>query len=116
MHRTTNANTRSRRALAAFALLAGNTACSTTSIADLQQREPSAVYTTSRPASAIATCLVEQLGHLGAPNVYERGTATIVSFSLEGDTTGLFTIEPGRVQVRMLSRIIPFRKKSQVCF
>lgn len=90
-------------------------ACSTTSIADLQQRAPAAHWSTSRAPADVANCLVEQLGHLGAPLVREDGTARIVSFTIENDTTAIFRAEPGQLDARILSGIIPFRRKAAAC-
>lgn len=92
------------------------TSCSSTTIADLQQRPAREVYSTGKSPSQLAICLVENLGRLGAPSVYAREDgATIVNFTIENDTTATFTIRGGQVEVRTISSIIPFREKTRAC-
>jgi len=90
--------------------------CSTTSVADLQQHAPREVYKTDKPTEVVVRCIVENLGRLGAPNTYTRpdGT-TVLHFTLENDTSAIFTFTPGQLEVRTISRIVPFRKKTEAC-
>ena len=91
-------------------------ACSTTTISDLQQRAPREVYKTDKPVAAVAQCIIENLGRLGAPNSYQRDDgATVVHFTIENDTSATFVITPGQVEVRTISKIVPFRSKTEAC-
>ncbi len=88
--------------------------CSTTTVADLQQRAPREVYKTDKATDEVTRFLIENLGHLGAPNIIKRpdGT-TVLHFTLENDTSATFTFSPGQVEVRTISRIVPLRKRTE---
>ncbi len=101
---------------ALMGVLLATTGCSTTSVADLEQHAPREVYKTDKPTEVVVRCIVENLGRLGAPNIYTRpdGT-TILHFTLENDTSAIFTFSPGQLEVRTISKIVPFRKKTEAC-
>ena len=91
-------------------------ACSTTTIADLQAKPPREIYRTNKPVDVVTTCLIETLGRLGAPTVYKRSDGTtVLNFTIENDSTAIFTFVNGTVEVRTISRIVPFRAKTATC-
>lgn len=96
--------------------LLGATACSTTSVADLEQRAPRQIYKTDKPSDVVTRCLIENLGRLGAPNVLNRPDGiTVLHFTLENNTSATFTFSPGQIEVRTISKIVPFRKQTEAC-
>lgn len=107
---------KSRLLLSASIALVTLAACSNTNISDLQQRPPREIYKTAKNPDQLATCLIETLGRLGAPNTYRRDDgATVVHFTIENNTSATFVITSGQVEVRTISKIVPFRKRTEAC-
>jgi len=85
------------------------------SIAEFQQRAPRGIYKTTKAPEAVAQCLIEN-HKLGTPSSYKRDDgATVVQFSVDGDTLATFVITPGVVEVRTALKITPFRKRTEAC-
>jgi hypothetical protein len=101
-----------RTLLCLAALLAG---CTTTPT-DLGSREAKAVFQTSKPAAIVAGCLAERIVHVGAPTVVATDGGAKVFFTQMAATTALITIDgAGRVEVRTVNGLIPYKAAMAAC-
>lgn len=91
-------------------------ACATTTISDLESEPPREIYQFRGDRSALAQCLIENLGRLGAPTQYNRSDGTMaLSFTIENDTTALYIFRRETIEVRTISKIVPFRNGTLAC-
>lgn len=88
----------------------------TTTATDLRGQAAKEIFQTSKPAADVAACLAEHIVHVGAPTVTTTAEGSSVFFTQMAATTALITINrAGRIEVRTVNGLIPYRDAMLAC-